>query len=251
VITLANVETDLGPVSILRNRRTGAIAYWQDSAYQSEADHRGISLAAYVHALHGFIRQKDCRDILLIGCGGGTLATMLSAHGARVVVIDVNAWSFALAKQYFSLPAAVECQVGDGRAYLETASRSFDAVVLDAYHEGRIPSHFCDTAFAAIVKRRLNPGGLFLANVYLPHDLDDTADRFAWTLRTGWSTVRLLDQRGASSRNAIVLAGAVEGLRAPALISPPQHGVDEIVQDLQNMQFRSVRRLRGAGPANG
>jgi spermidine synthase len=244
MITLANVETALGTVSILRNRKTGAIAYWQDSAYQSEADHRGVSLAAYVHALQGFIRQRDCRDVLLIGCGGGTLATMLAAHGTRVLVIDVNAWSFNLAREYFSLPAAVECRVGDGRRYLETASRRFDAIVLDAYHEGRIPSQFCDVAFAAIARSRLNPGGLFLANVFLPHDLDDTADRFAKMLQKAWPSVRLLDQKNASCRNAIVLAGAVHGLETPVLISPPQYGAEEISEDLKNMRFRPIRRLR-------
>jgi spermidine synthase len=246
MVTLANVETNLGPVSILRDRRTGAIAYWQDSAYQSEADHRGVSLAAYVHALHGFIRQRACRDVLLIGCGGGTLATMLAAQGTGVVVIDVNAWSFALARKYFSLPGTVECQVGDGREYLESTSRSFDAIVLDAYHEGRIPSQFCDVAFAAIAGRRLNPGGVFLANVFLPHDLDDTADRYANMLRAHWSSVRLLDQKNASCRNAIVLAGAVDGLDAPVLISPPQYGADEIAADLNNMRFRPLRRVRSA-----
>jgi spermidine synthase len=244
MITLANVETDLGSVSILRNRRTGAIAYWQDSAYQSEADHRGISLAAYVHALHSFIRQRDGRDVLLIGCGGGTLATMLSAHGTRVVVIDINAWSFSLAKEYFSLPASVECQIGDGRKYLESTSRRFDAIVLDAYHEGRIPSHFCDVSFAATARRRLNPGGVLLVNVFLPHDLDDTADRFANMLRTPWSSVRLLDQKNASCRNAIVMAGAVDGLEEPVLISPPQYGADEISDTLKNMRFRPIRRPR-------
>jgi spermidine synthase len=244
MITLANVETDLGTVSILRNRRTGAIAYWQDSAYQSEADHRGVSLAAYVHALHGLIHQRDCRDVLLIGCGGGTLATMLAAHGTRVLVIDVNAWSFALAREYFSLPAAVECQVGDGREYLETASRRFDAIVLDAYCEGRIPGQFCDVAFADIARRRLNPGGLFLANVFLPHDLDDTADRYAKMLETTWPSVRLLDQKNASCRNATVLAGAVDGLEVPVLVSPPQYGAEEISEDLKNMCFRPIRRLR-------
>jgi spermidine synthase len=244
MITLASVETDLGPVAVLRNRRTGATSYWQDAAYQSEADHRGISLAAYVHALYGFVRQRECRDVLLIGCGGGTLATMLSAHGTRVLVIDVNPWSFDLARRYFSLPATVECQVGDGREYLEATSRGYDAIVLDAYHEARIPSHFCDAAFAGIARRRLNPGGLFLANVFLPHDLDDTADRLAWTLATCWSSVRLLDQKGASCRNAIVLAGAVDGLEPPVLISPPQCGAEEISDDLKNMRFRPVRRPR-------
>lgn len=243
MITIADVETDHGPVSVLRNRRTGAIVYWQGS-YQSEADHRGVSTAAYVHALYGLLRQRDCRDVLLIGCGGGTLATMLSAHGTGVLVIDVNAWAFTLARQYFAMPSAIECEVGDGRAYLEATSRSFDAIVLDAYDQGRIPSHFCDPSFAEIVARCLKPGGLFLANVFLPHDLDDTADRLAKTFQDSWSRVRVLDQSNSSCRNAVVLAGAVDGLERPVLILPPEHGAQEIADDLSSMQFRRIRRVR-------
>jgi len=243
MITLANVETDHGEVSVLRNRRTGAIVYWQGS-YQSEADHRGISTAAYVHALYGLMRQRDCRDVLLIGCGGGTLATMVSAHGANVLVIDINAWAFTLARLYFSMPSAVECEIGDGRAYLEATSRRFDAIVLDAYDQGRIPRQFCDPSFAKIAARCLKPGGLFLANVFLPHDLDDTADRLAQALRKSWPDVSVLDQDKESCRNALVLAGAVGGLERPVLVLPPQHGAQEIADDLSSMRFRPIRRVR-------
>jgi spermidine synthase len=244
MITIANIETDHGQVSVLRNRKTGAIVYWQDSTYQSEADERGVSLAAYVHALYGLLRQERCRDVLLIGCGGGTLATMLSAHDTRVLVLDVNAWSFVLAKRYFALPPTIECRLGDAKEFLGSASRMFDAIVLDAYHEGRIPSHYCEASFAALARRRLNPRGLFLANVFLSHDLDDTADRLAETLQSTWPRVRLLDQRGSSCRNAIVLAGAVDELERPVLMSSPQCGAQEIADDLGNMRFRPVRQPR-------
>jgi spermidine synthase len=248
MITIADIKTRHGQISVRRNRKTGAIVYWQDSAYQSEADDRGISLATYIHALYGLIRQRNCRDALLIGCGGGTLGTMLSTCGTRVTMIDVNAWSFALARQYFSLPASIECLVADGMEYLQSASRMFDAIILDAYQESKIPDQFLGDAFAKVVAQRLNPEGVFLANVFVSHDFDDTADRFAATLQDSWQSVRLLDQSNSPDRNVIVSAGAVDSLEPPTLILPPRYGDEEIIDGLRNTRFRSLRQSRSHSP---
>jgi spermidine synthase len=249
MITIADIKTRHGQISVLRNRQTGAIVYWQDSAYQSEADDRGVSLATYIHALYGLIRQGNCKDVLLIGCGGGTLGTMLSAGGTRVTMIDVNAWSFALARQYFSLPASIECLIADGMEYLQSASRMFDAIILDAYQESKIPGQFFGDSFAKTVAARLNPEGLFLANVFVSHDLDDAADRFADAFQESWRCVRLLDQSNSPDRNVIVTAGAVDSLERPTLILPPRYGDQEIIDGLRNTRFRPVRQLRSRLPS--
>jgi spermidine synthase len=248
MITIANIKTGHGQISVLRNRQTGAIVYWQDSAYQSEADDRGVSLATYIHALYGLIRQGNCKDVLLIGCGGGTLGTMLSMGGTRVTMIDVNAWSFTLAKQYFSLPASIECLVADGMEYLQSTSRMFDAIILDAYQESKIPGQFFGESFAKTVAASLSPGGLFLANIFVAHDLDDAADRFAVAFHDSWQCVRLLDQSNSPDRNVIVAAGAIDGLEPPTLILPPRYGDEEIIDGLRSMRFRALRQVRSRSP---
>jgi 2-polyprenyl-3-methyl-5-hydroxy-6-metoxy-1,4-benzoquinol methylase len=35
----------------------------------------------------------------MIGCGGGTLATMLLSAGVRVTVVDINSLSFSIARK--------------------------------------------------------------------------------------------------------------------------------------------------------
>jgi hypothetical protein len=50
---------------------SGAVTYWRDSNNQSSCDAQGISLADYIHAMFGFLRQAGSRDVLMIGCGGG------------------------------------------------------------------------------------------------------------------------------------------------------------------------------------
>ena len=60
------------PFVIEQNNATGGVSYWQRNDNQSVADKNGISLADYIHAMYGFLRQAKAQRVLMIGCGGGT-----------------------------------------------------------------------------------------------------------------------------------------------------------------------------------
>ena len=49
-----------------------------------------MSLAAYVHAIYALLAQSQAQQILMIGCGGGTLGTMLAAAARQVTIVDIN-----------------------------------------------------------------------------------------------------------------------------------------------------------------
>ena len=70
-------------------------------------------------------------DILLLGCGGGALATMLHRRGRSVTVVDVNPISFQLARTFFWMPDGVECVTLDMRDFVRNATRTFDAIGID------------------------------------------------------------------------------------------------------------------------
>ncbi|CCV03994.1 hypothetical protein MESS2_1180002 [Mesorhizobium metallidurans STM 2683] len=48
----------------------------------------------------------------------------------------------------------------------------------------------------------------------------------------------MLDTRGMSDRNTLVMAGNVRNLVQPALLMPPSVGADEISRDLARLAFR-------------
>ena len=169
-----------GEVVIEQDNRSGGVTYWLARGPQSLADRKGISLAPYIHALYGFLRQADAKNILLIGCGGGTLATMLAKSGAAITMLDVDPLSFALARRYFHLPKSIACHVADGAAFLRASDQRYDAIVLDAWGEGGVPRHLLHAAFFGLVKSRLSRGGVFLINLIAADD-DDKA------LCTGWA----------------------------------------------------------------
>jgi spermidine synthase len=243
MITLARLSSTQGEIAILHQESTGRVLYRQGEWYQSEADANGVSLAPYIHAIYGLLLQGGCRDVLMIGCGGGTLATMLRHARVGVAIVDVAAHSFTLARQYFRLPADVPCHVADGHEFLRRHDALYDAIVLDAYEGDRIPRHFLTEEFLRQVKARLRLGGCLFANIHVLHDFDPAPDRFAGLVERLWRDVRLLDARGTVNRNAIVMAGAVSGLAQPTLIVPPEAGAEDIANELARLAFRPWQRI--------
>lgn len=125
-------RSSLGTITIFHRRSTGSIVYKEGGCCQSEADRNGISLACYIHAIFGLILQTRAREILLIGCGGGTLGTMLARRNLAVTAVDVNPAAFMFARQYFDLPDSVGCKVADGYQFLLADRGRYDAIVLHA-----------------------------------------------------------------------------------------------------------------------
>jgi len=242
---IAAIASDHGEITILRSRSSGAVLYHQGLCNQSEADTKGVSLASYVHAIFGLLLQAECTDVLMIGCGGGTLATMLRAADVKVTIVDVNSKSFQIAREYFHLPRDVDCQVGDGQGFLLSNPHRYDAIVLDAYERGDIPEHFATEAFFRLVSSRLvKSKGCFMANICVNHDLDRWPDRFAALMKPALRNIRILDAEATADRNAIVMAGAVAGLQRPILLLPPEHKANTISLNLDRLNFRSPRVVK-------
>lgn len=241
MIKIDAVESDFGTINVFKRRLTGAVTYEQGGYHQSEADSNGVSLASYIHAIFGLIYQSKAQKILLIGCGGGTLATMLSRLGKSVAVIDVNPTSFAVARQYFSLPKSVHCHVADGKTFLRSNMQVYDAIVIDAYQGHRIPTHLKSFRFYSLVRERLSHQGALFANIHVDHVFDRRVDRVAEGMSMVFPDVRVLDSKASLEHNAIVMAGAVRRLGAPTLLVPPAIERQLIESELAALKFRAWR----------
>jgi spermidine synthase len=192
--------------------------------------------------MHFFLMQAQVRDVLMIGCGGGTLATMLVRSGVKVTVVDLHHLSFRIARQYFHLPPSVVCHVADGIAYLKQNRHRFDAIVLDAFGENGMPDAFMTTAFFRLAKSRLTPRrSLLLMNVIVEDDDDPVPDDLVRKMRRCWTKVRLLDTDGWIDRNAVIAAGAVAGLKKPKVLLPPRPGAAKLARQLDVLDWRRLR----------
>jgi cyclopropane fatty-acyl-phospholipid synthase-like methyltransferase len=226
---------------IIRDTQSGKVSYWQREYHQSAADRHGVSTADYIHAMYFFLMQADAKTVLMIGCGGGTLATMLHRSGVTCTVIDLHQMSFDIAHKYFSMPQDIKCHAADGIAWLKSHRQAYDAVILDAFGEHGMPAPFLQPGFFKLAKSRLNRGGLFLMNVIVEDDDDATPDNLVRMLRRQWRGVRLLDTDGWTDRNAVIAAGAVAQLKKPRVLMPPQPGGAKLARQLDILDWRAIR----------
>jgi spermidine synthase len=238
MIQLEGCETRYGSITIFRRQLTGAVVYDQGGSCQSEADRNGVSLAPYVHAIYGLIRQGTAHHVLMVGCGGGTLGTMLVRAGCKVAIVDINPEAFVFARRYFSLPEEIACHVADGRDFLLSETGCYDVIVLDAFHGDCIPSHLQSLDFFEAVRARLGPHGSLFVNVHVADDRDATPGRIAECMANVWADVRILDAPGWYNRNAVIAAGDVRCLAPPQLQVEPVGHTGEISQELDTMRFR-------------
>jgi hypothetical protein len=230
---------------IIRDTQSGKVSYWQREYHQSAADRHGTSTADYIHAMYFFLMQAKSKSVLMIGCGGGTLATMLHRAGVTVTVVDLHQMSFDIAHRYFHMPENIACHTADGIAWLKAHRGNFDAIVLDAFGEHGMPPPFMAPSFFKLAKARMNRGGVFLMNVIVEDDDDPVPDNLVRTLRQQWRQVRLLDTDGWTDRNAVIAAGAVATLRKPKVLLPPSPGGAKLAKQLDILDWRPLRMEKG------
>lgn len=225
---------------------TGAYAYWQGDCCQSEIDENGVSLAPYIHAIYDLIRQSKAQKILIIGCAGGTLATLLKRAGHEVTIVDIEPKSFEIAERYFKLPPGVNCKVDDGLKFLQNTNQQFSAIVLDAFANGTIPQHLRSSDFFASARSRLSDPGHFYLNIILEDDFDPSANQIAKFLSENHLQVGILDTRGPTGRNAVVVAGQQINFALPKITVSPAVMRQTLRNELEKMQFYSWRTLTGS-----
>jgi len=227
--------------TVQRDRAAGRVTFFQDGAHQSVADENGISLADYIHAMFDFVFQSGARDVLMIGCGGGTLATMLDRIGVRITVVDIDPRASRIARKHFHFPAHIETHTADGARFLKSDPAKYNAIVLDAFIGHTIPAQFLRTHFLKSVKVHLKRGGIFLLNSAVADDNDRTPDDIARKLKKIWRQVRILDSDGWVDRNAVICAGVVRDLAPPLLRLQPARGLRKLERHIAALEFRKLR----------
>src|SRR5256886_7740203 len=166
-----------GVIKLQFRKRTRTLPYEQKGGWQSRADVNGISLDAHIHALYGLVLQHAVKSSLVIGCGGGTLGTMLARAGRRVSLVEIDPVSIRLAERYFGLPRNIACHVGDGLAFMQKNRRRYDVLIVDAFTGENIPAHMKDAAFFEAAGRCLRRDGLAMVNVCFERTTDPSADK--------------------------------------------------------------------------
>jgi spermidine synthase len=140
-------------------------------------------------SLHG----RPFRNLAMIGYAGGTVGRAYGVFWPNVYVqgIELDPQVTAVGRRYFGLASnpRVSVATADGRVYLETHSRRYDAIFLDAFQQPYIPFYLTTQEFWTLASQRLKARGMVMANVgRVPGD-DRLAHDIAGTMATRFASV--------------------------------------------------------------
>ena len=133
------------------------------------------------------------RLVLMLGNAGGTTGRAYGAYypSVRYDGVEIDGRVTAVARRYFGLGDNPRLAVytADARPYLQTTSRRYDLIMIDAYRQPYIPFYLATRQFFDLCRRRLAPGGMVALNVSTVPGHTRLADDIAGTLRTAFPQV--------------------------------------------------------------
>lgn len=107
--------------------------------------------------------------ILHLGAAACALPRALNADrpGSKQLAIELDSELSTLAREWFDLPAspALRIRAEDGRTTLDTNKGSWNAIIRDAFRQGRIPAQLATIEAHQNAARLLADGGVYLLNV--------------------------------------------------------------------------------------
>ena len=191
-----------GQIDIVECSWDGTRVYFEEGIRQSQATPDGESVFTYVKLMDELLSRSE--QILVLGCGGGNLATRLWRLGKRLTIVDINPISFVLAHRYFDLPDDLPCIVSDFRKFVFDDRGYYDGIAIDVGGPGfRFTEEF-DAETCDAIRARLAPGGRIVMNVMVAHDIDPTPDRIAARLAGEELRTWIVDEQFIEDRNAVI-----------------------------------------------
>lgn len=191
-----------GKIEIVECSWDGTRVYFEEGVRQSQATPDGESVFTYVKLMDELLYKS--KNILVLGCGGGNLATKLSRLGKRLTIVDINPISFVLAHRYFDLPDELPCIVSDFRKFVFDDRAYYDGIAIDVGGPGfRFTEEF-DAETCDAIRARLASGGRIVMNVMVANDIDPTPDRIAARLAGEELRTWIVDEQFIEDRNAVI-----------------------------------------------
>jgi len=154
--------------------------------------------------------------ILIVGLGGGTMAHFIGHHfpDSTVDIVEIDGEVVRIADEWFGIGNTGKQQIHttDGIDYIETGTRQWDVIYMDAYlkpsvdSKDGIPLHLKTVAFFKRLKARVTDNGVVVFNLQYRRGWRDNLA----SIRAAFSDVRLV--RLPRSHNMIVVASPTKPL---------------------------------------
>ncbi len=199
---LARREGAFGTIRILEQKADKARLYVIGETVQTKVDRHGVSVSGYVHAIELLMRSAE--NVLMIGGGGGALATMLARAGKNVSVVDIEPEAKDLARRYFWLDPDVRWVTADAIQFAKSGHHAFDAVVVDACDGLGIVKPFDDPGTLIWLLDRTSPAGSLVVNLARNDDLPTNGKPLARELAHRGLSATLYSAREGEEGNEVL-----------------------------------------------
>jgi spermidine synthase len=214
-----------GEIEIVECSWDGTRIYFEEGVRQSQATPEGESVFTYVKLMDELLHRAA--NILVLGCGGGNLATRLTSLGKRLTIVDNNPISFMIAQRFFGLPDGLPLIVSDFRRFILDDDVLYDGIAIDVGGpDFRFDEEF-DVETCDAIRAHLTQGGRIVMNVLVANDIDPVPDRIAARLAGDTLEAWMVDEQGVQDRNAIIACVPERQLNArPALTEVMQNSLE-------------------------
>ncbi len=164
---------EFGPVTVHQDHNLRYLSFGNEVLQSCVDITRPVSpVFEYLRAmLLGLVLKPQPAKILLLGLGGGSLASALlvAQPRARILAVEQRPLVVELAHQWFALPShpRLGIRVGDADQYLRETSGSCNLLFTDIYHAEGMDEAQATVEYLAACRARLEPGGLVVCNYWL------------------------------------------------------------------------------------
>lgn len=164
-------------VRIVVEKRTsrfnpGLIVAIQNGKYVLNSKNANYSFASlhrvFQQALHK-IENKNFKTVLLLGCGAGSIPSIIYNELKLDPVIDaieIDEQVVELGNKYFNLDQypRLNIMIDDAINFIKTTGKTYDLILVDLFKGINVPDEFLSQQFFEQLKRSLNEQGDILFN---------------------------------------------------------------------------------------
>jgi spermidine synthase len=170
IAEIFRANSNFGMLQVFDSEQGNRRFFMNDFLMQNSYDPgHHASMSAFTYLLHGLALAYTQRieSVLCIGMGIGVVPMQFSSEGASVDVVEINPAVVPVARRFFGCrPERFNLAIGDGRCFIHSAKKNYDAIVLDAFLGDAPPSHLMTREAFRDMKRLLRPGGVVVINIF-------------------------------------------------------------------------------------
>jgi spermidine synthase len=133
------------------------------------------------------------RSVAILGNGAGTTVRAYGEFFPRTEIdgVEIDGELTEIGREYFGLRdrPGLRLHTEDARPFLRAADRRWEAIMVDAYRQPYIPFYLTTREFFALVRERLEPGGVAIVNAGHPEGSTQLEEMLSAGLRTAFAHV--------------------------------------------------------------